>query len=48
MPYVTLRLPDVIGPKDNTYRWWIYQTWMRLADHLDKVGGSMLVVVNLV
>ena len=46
MPYVTLRLPDVIGPKDNTYRWWIYQTWMRLADHLDKVGGSMLVVVN--
>lgn len=37
VPYVSLRLPDVIGPRDNTYRWWIYQTWIRLADHLDRV-----------
>ncbi|KAL8573392.1 hypothetical protein ACOMHN_032407 [Nucella lapillus] len=36
VPYICLRLPDVIGPRDNTYRWWIYQLWMRLADHLEK------------
>lgn len=36
VPYVSLRLPDVIGPKDNTYRWWIYQLWIKLSDHLDK------------
>jgi len=36
VPYVTLRLPDVIGPRDNTYRWWIYQLWVKLADYIDK------------
>ncbi|XP_076467713.1 uncharacterized protein LOC143298702 [Babylonia areolata] len=36
VPYLSLRLPDVVGPKDNTYRWWIYQLWLRLADHLEK------------
>ncbi|XP_062502072.1 uncharacterized protein LOC134179187 [Corticium candelabrum] len=28
-PYVILRLPDVIGPRDNTDRWWRYQLWIR-------------------
>ncbi|KAK7498730.1 hypothetical protein BaRGS_00010107 [Batillaria attramentaria] len=36
IPYISLRLPDVIGPRDTTYRWWIYQMWLKLADHLDK------------
>lgn len=36
IPYISLRLPDVIGPRDTTYRWWIYQLWMKLSDHLEK------------
>ncbi|ESP00024.1 hypothetical protein LOTGIDRAFT_158251 [Lottia gigantea] len=36
IPYISLRLPDVVGPRDNTYRWWIYQMWMRLQKYLDK------------
>ncbi|CAL1539357.1 unnamed protein product [Lymnaea stagnalis] len=35
-PYVILRLPDVVGPRDNTYRWWIYQLWMKLRPYLEK------------
>lgn len=36
IPYVTLRLPDVIGPCDNTYRWWIYQLWVKLAEFIER------------
>jgi len=36
IPYVILRLPDVIGPRDTTYRFWIYQLWIRLASMLPK------------
>ena len=25
--YVILRLPDVLGPRDSTDRWWFYQMW---------------------
>ena len=32
-PYVILRLPDVIGPRDTTYRFWVYQLWIKLAPH---------------
>ncbi|GFR73087.1 Udp-glucose 4-epimerase [Elysia marginata] len=35
-PYISLRLPDVVGPRDSTYRWWIYQLWMRLRHFLEK------------
>lgn len=35
-PYVFLRLPDVVGPRDNTYRWWIYQMWVKLRPYLEK------------
>ncbi|CAH1776300.1 unnamed protein product [Owenia fusiformis] len=35
-PYVALRLPDVVGPRDSTYRWWIYQLWIRMNDYVDK------------
>jgi len=31
IPYVILRLPDVLGPRDTTYRFWLYQLWVRLA-----------------
>jgi len=31
IPYVILRLPDVLGPRDTTYRFWFYQLWLRLA-----------------
>jgi nucleoside-diphosphate-sugar epimerase len=33
-PYVILRLPDVIGPRDSTYRWWMYQLWIKLEKGL--------------
>lgn len=36
VPYIAFRLPDVIGPRDNTYRWWLYQLWIKLAKYLDK------------
>jgi nucleoside-diphosphate-sugar epimerase len=31
IPYVIFRLPDVLGPRDTTYRFFIYQLWARLA-----------------
>ncbi|XP_013410026.1 uncharacterized protein LOC106173432 [Lingula anatina] len=30
-PSIIFRLPDVMGPRDNTHRWWTYQMWIRLA-----------------
>jgi nucleoside-diphosphate-sugar epimerase len=29
VPYICLRLPDVIGPFDNTERFWCYLTWLK-------------------
>lgn len=31
IPYIILRLPDVLGPRDTTYRFWLYQLWLRLG-----------------
>jgi nucleoside-diphosphate-sugar epimerase len=31
--HVILRLPDVIGPRDTTFRFWLYQVWVKLASH---------------
>lgn len=28
-PFVVLRLPDVIGPRDNSFRFWTYQLWVQ-------------------
>ena len=43
--YVILRLPDVIGPRDTTYKWWIYQLWMQLSpvmiDHPIHIPGFL-------
>lgn len=36
VPYLILRLPDVIGPRDNTLRWWTYQLWLKLSTHLTR------------
>jgi nucleoside-diphosphate-sugar epimerase len=41
-PYVILRLPDVIGPRDNTDRWWIYQLWIQFH----KVIGRPLYMTH--
>ncbi|XP_077865649.1 uncharacterized protein LOC144352600 [Saccoglossus kowalevskii] len=35
-PFVFLRLPDVVGPRDNTYRWWFYQLWLQTFDVIRK------------
>lgn len=32
VPYVILRLPDVIGARDSTNRWWPYQLWIQFYD----------------
>ena len=34
--YVSLRLPDVLGPRDNTGRWWTLILWLRT--HRDITG----------
>lgn len=34
--FIILRLPDVIGPRDGTYRWWIYQLWVKLAKEIPE------------
>ncbi|XP_013789315.1 uncharacterized protein LOC106473181 [Limulus polyphemus] len=31
-PFIFLRLPDVIGPRDTTKRWWTYQLWLQLVN----------------
>ena len=31
IPYVIFRLPHAIGPRDNSYRLWIYQLWIKLS-----------------
>ncbi|EDO45856.1 predicted protein [Nematostella vectensis] len=28
-PYVVLRLPDVVGPRDGSFRFWTYQLWVQ-------------------
>ena len=28
-PYLSLRLPDVIGPYDDTFRYWSYLKWIQ-------------------
>ncbi len=34
--YVILRLPDVLGPRDSTDRWWFYQMWIQFYSSLQK------------
>lgn len=40
-PFVILRLPDVIGPRDNTFRWWIYQLWTKVSTLIDDKPVSI-------
>lgn len=35
--YLILRLPDVLGPRDNTVRWWKYYMWTKLHHVLQPV-----------
>lgn len=36
LKWVSLRLADVIGPRDTTYRWWMYQMWIKFFDEIQK------------
>lgn len=36
IPFMIIRLPDVIGMRDNTDRFWRYLLWMRFHDIFDK------------
>uniref|UniRef100_A0A915L5T5 NAD-dependent epimerase/dehydratase domain-containing protein n=1 Tax=Romanomermis culicivorax TaxID=13658 RepID=A0A915L5T5_ROMCU len=35
LPYLILRLPDVLGERDSTKRWWKYQMWIENFRLLD-------------
>ncbi|CAD5122269.1 DgyrCDS10712 [Dimorphilus gyrociliatus] len=34
--YIFLRLPAVVGSRDTTYRWWLYQLWIRMSQHIPE------------
>ncbi|CAF1485237.1 unnamed protein product [Adineta ricciae] len=34
--YAILRLPDVLGPRDSTDRWWFYQMWIQFYSSIQK------------
>jgi nucleoside-diphosphate-sugar epimerase len=34
--FVILRLPDVLGPRDSTDRWWFYQMWIQFYSSLNR------------
>ncbi|CAF1178275.1 unnamed protein product, partial [Didymodactylos carnosus] len=34
--YVILRLPDVLGARDSTDRWWFYQMWLQFFQIINK------------
>ena len=40
VPWLAIRLPDVIGPRDGTYRLWRYQMWVQCVDVLGPVVVS--------
>lgn len=46
IPFVALRLPDVMGPRDNTFRWWIYQLWLKLEQYLERKMSIPSYLVN--
>lgn len=33
--FIVLRLPDVVGPRDRTRRWWRYQLWLAMHQKLN-------------
>ena len=35
-PWVSLRLADVIGPRDTTNRWWTYQMWVKFFPEINN------------
>jgi len=35
-PWVSLRLADVIGPRDTTNRWWTYQLWVKFYPEIQN------------
>ena len=36
LQYIILRLPDVIGPRDNTNRFWMYLLWIQFHDIIGR------------
>ena len=35
-PWVSLRLADVIGPRDTTNRWWTYHLWVKFFPEIQN------------
>lgn len=46
-PYLILRLPDVLGERDSTQRWWKYQMWLEYTNYLQRPVLIPNVVRNL-
>ncbi|RNA09022.1 chloroplast stem-loop binding of 41 kDa chloroplastic-like [Brachionus plicatilis] len=38
VPYLILRLPDVIGPRDSTNRFWFYQMYLEFLEYKNPGG----------
>uniref|UniRef100_T1IJ26 NAD-dependent epimerase/dehydratase domain-containing protein n=1 Tax=Strigamia maritima TaxID=126957 RepID=T1IJ26_STRMM len=34
--FIILRLPDVLGPRDTTNRWWFFQMWLQFYNYINK------------
>lgn len=39
--YFIIRLPDVLGPRDSTNRFWFYQMWLEFIYYLKSIGKDM-------
>lgn len=37
--YAFLRVPDVVGPRDTSYRWWLYQLLIKVLRHVYGTTG---------
>ena len=40
--FLSLRLPDVLGPRDSLERFWAYQMWLQFIDHVNPDGNHEL------
>ncbi|KAF4526738.1 hypothetical protein B566_EDAN015308 [Ephemera danica] len=44
VPYIIFRLPDVMGERDGTKRWWFYTSWLQ---HYQAIGEPLPIPSHL-
>jgi nucleoside-diphosphate-sugar epimerase len=47
-PYVIVRLPDVLGPRDSTNRFWLYQMLLQYLHHSNPSGPHEILIPKAV